>query len=43
LSCNSFPNQYQAQVCFEFCRNQGYGDIFGLDKNGNGRACEGMP
>ncbi len=40
LSCNSFRTQRQAQACFEFCWNQGYGDIFGLDKNGNGVACD---
>jgi endonuclease YncB( thermonuclease family) len=40
LSCNSFKTQRQAQACFEFCWNQGYGDIFGLDKNGNGVACD---
>lgn len=41
LTCNSFPSQRRAQLCFEYCRSQGYGDIFGLDKNGNGLACEG--
>jgi endonuclease YncB( thermonuclease family) len=40
LSCNSFSSQRRAQECFEFCWNQGYGDIFGLDKNGNGVACD---
>jgi micrococcal nuclease len=40
LTCNSFRNQRSAQQCFEFCWNQGYGDIFGLDKNGNGIACD---
>jgi len=41
LTCNSFPSQGRAQQCFEYCRSQGYGDIFGLDKNNNGLACEG--
>ena len=41
LTCNSFPSQARAQQCFEFCRSEGFGDIFGLDKNGNGLACEG--
>jgi hypothetical protein len=40
LTCNSFNNQRRAQQCFEFCWQQGYGDIFGLDKNGNGIACD---
>jgi endonuclease YncB( thermonuclease family) len=39
-ACNSFSTQRSAQECFEFCWNQGYGDIFGLDKNGNGIACD---
>ena len=40
LTCNSFSTQRRAQNCFEFCWNEGYGDIFGLDKNGNGIACD---
>ena len=40
LSCQSFRNQRSAQECFEFCWKQGYGDLFGLDKNGNGLACD---
>jgi endonuclease YncB( thermonuclease family) len=40
LTCNSFSTQNRAQACFEFCWNQGYRDIFGLDKNGNGIACD---
>lgn len=40
LTCSSFSTQRRAQQCFEFCWNQGYGDIFGLDKNGNGVACD---
>lgn len=43
LTCNFFPNQNRAQACYEYCRSQGFGDIFGLDKNNNGLACEGMP
>jgi len=40
LTCNSFSSQRRAQQCYEFCWEQGYGDIFGLDKNGNGVACD---
>ncbi len=43
LTCNSFNSQGQAQRCFEYCKSMGYGDIFGLDKNRNGLACEGSP
>jgi endonuclease YncB( thermonuclease family) len=42
LSCNNFPNWQTAQTCYQFCRNQGFGDIFGMDKNGNGIACDSM-
>lgn len=42
LTCNNFATQTRAQQCFEYCRSLGYGDIFGLDKNGNGLACEGL-
>ena len=41
LTCNSFQSQGKAQRCFEYCKSMGYGDIFGLDKNSNGLACEG--
>lgn len=41
LTCNSFKSQGQAQRCYEYCLSLGYGDIFGLDKNSNGLACEG--
>lgn len=41
LTCSSFGSQSKAQACFEYCQSLGFGDIFGLDKNGNGLACEG--
>lgn len=43
LTCNSFSQQSVAQACFNYCKSQGLGDIFELDKNNNGKACEGMP
>ena len=42
LTCNNFRNQAKAQACFEYCVSLNLGDIFGLDKNNNGLACEGM-
>jgi hypothetical protein len=42
LTCNNFRNWNQAQACFDYCVDQGYGDIFNLDKNGNGVACDGL-
>jgi micrococcal nuclease len=41
LTCSSFASQAQAQACYDYCRSLGFGDVFGLDKNGNGLACEG--
>ena len=43
LTCKNFSSQASAQVCFNYCKAQGYGDVFGLDKNENGIACEGSP
>lgn len=43
VSCNSFTRQEAAQACFDYCKAEGFGDVFGLDKNNNGRACEGSP
>jgi micrococcal nuclease len=43
LSCNDFANQASAQACFEYCRDTGFGDVFNMDKNENGLACEGLP
>ncbi len=42
LTCKNFRTQAKAQACFEYCKAIGKGDIFGLDKNNNGKACEGM-
>lgn len=42
LSCNSFRDQPSAQACFNYCKATGFGDIFGLDNNNNGIACEGF-
>lgn len=42
LTCNSFRNQESAQACFNYCVATGFGDIFNLDKNKNGKACEGF-
>lgn len=41
MTCKNFRSQSKAQQCYEYCRSMGYEDIFGLDKNGNGIACEG--
>lgn len=43
LSCNDFASQSSAQACFDYCDATGFNDIFNMDKNGNGEACEGLP
>ncbi len=43
LSCNNFTTQASAQACFSYCKAEGFGDIFNMDKNENNRACEGLP
>ena len=41
-NCNNFTTQKQAQSVFNYCDDQGVGDIHNLDPDGNGRACEGL-
>lgn len=43
LTCNNFNTQASAQACFSYCKAEGFGDIFGMDKNENNKACEGLP
>lgn len=42
LDCGDFSTHNQAQSCFDYCFPQ-YGDIFNLDGDGNGLACESLP
>jgi beta-lactamase superfamily II metal-dependent hydrolase len=41
-NCGDFSSHSAAQACFDYCKNQGYGDCFKLDKDANGLACESM-
>lgn len=41
-NCGNFTTQAQAQVAFDAC-NATAGDIFQLDGDGNGKACESLP
>ena len=44
LNCGDFSSHASAQVCYDYCFSQGYGDIFGLDGSDNdGLACESLP
>ena len=38
--CKDFANQNEAQKCFDYCKEQGKGDIHLLDADKNGRVCE---
>lgn len=40
LQCEDFATRADAQACFDSCKAQGLGDIFLMDSNGNGVACE---
>lgn len=43
LDCSDFATQAEAQACFEYCMEQGHGDVFGLDGDNDGKACESLP
>ena len=43
LNCTDFSSHAQAQSCFSYCWDLGYGDVFGLDGDGDGVACESLP
>lgn len=40
-NCTDFQNQSEAQTVFDSCFKN-YGDIHGLDLDGNGKACENL-
>lgn len=43
LDCSDFATQAEAQACYEYCLSQGYGDVFRLDRDKDGKACESLP
>lgn len=43
LNCSDFITQSQAQACFNYCMEQGQGDIHRLDRDNNGIVCESLP
>jgi hypothetical protein len=43
LDCEDFDTASEAQSCYEYCKSEGYGDIHGLDEDGDGIACEHLP
>jgi len=40
LDCGDFSSHTSAQACFDYCKSQGLGDIFRLDRDNDGLACE---
>ena len=43
LNCSDFASGAAAQACYEYCKQQGYGDVFRLDGDSDGSACESLP
>ena len=43
LNCSDFNTHAEAQRCYEYCKDQGYGDTHGLDGDNDGSACESLP
>ena len=40
-NCGNFTTQTEAQRVFDYCFSM-YGDVHGLDKDGNGKVCESL-
>jgi len=43
LNCSDFSTQAAAQRCYNYCKSEGYGDVFELDRDKDGIACESLP
>jgi len=43
LNCSDFATHAEAQACYDYCKSQGYGDVFRLDGDNDGIACESLP
>ena len=43
LNCDHFATQEEAQACYDYCKARGYGDVFRLDGDNDGSACESLP
>lgn len=42
-NCTDFATQAEAQACFDYCWDLGYGDVHNLDADGDLEACESLP
>ena len=43
LDCKDFKRKKEAQACYNYCKSLGYGDIFKLDRDKDGKVCESLP
>lgn len=43
LNCPAFGTHAKAQACYDYCKSAGFGDVFNLDSDADGRACESLP
>ena len=41
-NCGDFETQASAQEVYDYCNGLGFGDIHGLDNDGDGEVCEGL-
>jgi hypothetical protein len=42
-NCDDFTTQAEAQEVYGYCNDAGFGDIHGLDNDGDGVVCESLP
>ncbi len=42
LDCADFSSHSSAQACYDYCKQRGYGDVFQLDSDSDGIACESL-
>ena len=42
-NCSDFSTHSQAQACYDYCKDQGHGDVHRLDSDNDGSACETLP
>ena len=42
-NCGDFTTQAEAQAVYDYCDQQGAGDIHQLDNDGDGVVCESLP
>ncbi len=43
LDCKDFGSHASAQACYSYCSSMGFGDVFRLDGDADGNACESLP